>query len=68
MKFFETNIGRNGRRARAVMGVILVIAGVVLAWIAWWACILLLVAGGFTLFEAARGWCVLRACGLKTRL
>ncbi len=25
-------------------------------------------AGGFVLFEALRGWCVLRACGIKTRL
>jgi len=24
--------------------------------------------GAFVLFEAWRGWCVLRACGLKTKL
>jgi hypothetical protein len=24
--------------------------------------------GGFVLFEALRGWCALRACGIKTRL
>jgi len=28
----------------------------------------LAVSGGFVLFEALRGWCVLRACGIKTRL
>jgi len=25
-------------------------------------------AGAFVLFEALRGWCALRACGIKTRL
>jgi len=68
MKFFLTNIDRRGRLARAVLGAILVIVGVFLAWVAWWACFILLVAGGFTLFEAARGWCLLRACGIKTRV
>jgi hypothetical protein len=68
MKFFATNIGRRGRIARAVLGGILLIAGVSLAWIAWWACAIVLVAGVFTLFEAARGWCLLRACGIKTRM
>lgn len=24
-------------------------------------------SAGFVAFEAARGWCVLRACGLKTK-
>jgi hypothetical protein len=24
-------------------------------------------AAGFMIFEAARGWCVLRACGIRTR-
>ena len=68
MKFFATNIDRRGRVARAVLGGVLVIAGVVLAWIARWACVILLVAGVFTLFEAGRGWCLLRACGIKTRV
>jgi len=27
-----------------------------------------LYSGVFVLFEALRGWCVLRACGIKTRL
>jgi hypothetical protein len=30
--------------------------------------LLLLASGLFALFEALRGWCVLRACGLKTRI
>ena len=28
----------------------------------------LLAAGAFVGFEALRGWCVMRACGFKTRL
>ena len=27
----------------------------------------LALAGGFTLFEALRGWCVMRACGIRTK-
>ena len=33
-----------------------------------WLGAVLAVSGVFVLFEAVRGWCVLRACGLKTRL
>jgi hypothetical protein len=68
VKFFASNIDRRGRLARAVLGGMLIIAGVALAWVAWWACVILVLSGCFTLFEAARGWCLLRACGLKTRL
>jgi hypothetical protein len=32
------------------------------------ASIALLALAAFVLFEAARGWCFLRACGIKTRL
>lgn len=68
MKFFASNIGQPGRIARAVLGGILVIGGISLAWVTWWACVIVLIAGVFTLFEAARGWCLLRACGIKTRM
>ena len=68
MKFFASNIDRRGRLARAALGGVLVIVGIGLTWLAWWAGVILLVAGGFTLFEAARGWCLLRACGIKTRV
>ena len=33
-----------------------------------WLGLLLAVSGGFVLFEALRGWCVMRACGIKTRV
>lgn len=29
--------------------------------------LVLLVSAAFVLFEALRGWCVLRACGIKTK-
>jgi uncharacterized membrane protein YedE/YeeE len=32
-----------------------------------WAFWLLMLAGLFALFEAVRGWCIVRACGIKTR-
>jgi len=33
-----------------------------------WLGVVLAVLGVFVLFEALRGWCVMRACGIKTRL
>ena len=33
-----------------------------------WACFFLVAFGVFALYEAARGWCLLRACGIKTKL
>lgn len=68
MKFFSSNIGRGGRILRAVLGVALVIAGLAMAWYAPWVCVALAAAGVFALFEALRGWCLMRACGIKTRL
>ena len=35
--------------------------------VAAWLGVVLLVMGLFVAFEAARGWCVLRACGIKTK-
>jgi hypothetical protein len=33
-----------------------------------WLGLALVLSGIFVLFEALRGWCALRACGIKTRL
>jgi hypothetical protein len=63
--FWEPNIGIAGRIARGLVG-LGCLAG---AWYVrdnFWAMILLAGSGVFTLFEALRGWCVARACGLKT--
>jgi hypothetical protein len=66
--FFARNIDRRGRIARAVWGVALIIAGLLLWARGKWICFALVAAGGFALYEAARGWCVMRACGIKTKL
>lgn len=33
-----------------------------------WLGVVLGASGSFVLFEALRGWCALRACGIKTKL
>lgn len=68
-KFFQRNIDSNGRIVRGVMGLSLLLGGGVTAvYLQLWLGIGLLVAGGFILFEAVSGWCVARACGMKTKL
>jgi hypothetical protein len=66
-KFFATNIDGRGRLIRGVLGAALVIAGVVVCNYQIIAAVALILAGGFCLFEAVRGWCVMRACGVRTR-
>lgn len=67
-RLFERNIDRRGRLVRAVMGLALVVAAVIAGLKIWWAGLLLGAAAVFTLFEAIRGWCALRACGIKTKV
>jgi hypothetical protein len=62
----KPNIERTGRLARGGLGIVfLLAAGTLLPYSAALAVIFLLV-GLFTLFEALRGWCAVRACGIKT--
>ncbi len=71
---FHPNIQRSGRIARAVSGLVFLAAGIASAWFAWpeasalryalWT--ILFGSGLFQLFEAKRGWCVMRACGVRT--
>lgn len=66
--FFKPNITTAGRVARFVFGCLLAAA----AGFLWQTSIALSMALGFLAvfcwFEAARGWCLARACGIKTRL
>ncbi len=66
-KFCSPNIGNAGRLLRALAAAAL-LSG---AWFAFatsvWLSLLLGISGLFVLFEALRGWCVLRACGVKTK-
>jgi hypothetical protein len=54
--------------ARAIWGLALLGVGLALYSRSRWAFALLAAAGVFSLFEAFRGWCVMRACGIKTKL
>ena len=67
-QFFARNIDRTGRIVRAAGGVALIIAGLLLWERSRWLCFVLVAAGAFMLYEAARGWCLMRACGIKTKL
>jgi hypothetical protein len=68
MKLFSPNIGRAGRIVRAALGLIAICAGLALSGYSYWVCLGLVAVGGFSLFEGARGWCLARACGIKTKL
>jgi len=67
-KFFAPNITMAGRVARAIWGLGLIAAGLLLFRSSKWACVVFMVFGVFALYEAARGWCIMRACGIKTRM
>jgi hypothetical protein len=73
------NIDRAGQRARGIVGIVLVIgAGIAFYFAATSggnaalgaliAAIGLLLGGAFCLFEAANGWCAVRAMGFRTKL
>lgn len=53
---------------RGIGGGLFVLGGVVACRFNTWLGVTLILSGGFMLFEAVRGWCVMRACGIKTRL
>jgi len=65
---FRRNIDKKGRVARGLAAAALLVG----AGIAWatsvWLALVLFAAGIFVAFEALRGWCALRACGIKTKL
>jgi hypothetical protein len=70
------NIDARGKAHRLRAALVLLVLGLVaLGWALasggsaqWTAAVVLLTAGGFTLFEARAGWCALRAMGIKTPL
>jgi membrane-bound ClpP family serine protease len=66
-RFFHPNLSHRGRMARGVMGALCLIAGIIVAgdYTLWG--LVLVVAGLFAIFESIRGWCLLRACGIKTK-
>jgi Flp pilus assembly protein TadB len=67
-KFFPQNISNRGRLVRGLGALALFVAAGFAFTIAAWLGIAFLASAVFVLFEALRGWCALRACGIKTRL
>jgi len=72
----QCNIDHRGRRARLISGIICLIIAVVLlalraigtldgAW-PWIVGAALIPIGAFQIYEARKGWCVMRAMGFKT--
>ena len=65
--FFNRNLGFPSRMARGVLGTLLLIAGIILADYHWWIGLTLVGLGLFALVEAGRGWCLARACWVRTK-
>lgn len=65
---FSPNIDNRGRWIRGTGAVALLVGAAFGFHVSPWLGLTLLVSGGFVLFEALRGWCALRACGIKTKV
>ena len=61
------NIEKNGRLLRGLIAAVLIIGGLVALSFSLILSVVLLASGAFVLFEALRGWCAFRACGIKTK-
>jgi hypothetical protein len=66
-RFFKRNLDGRGRLARGVWGTLLLIAGILVAEANRWCGLALAGFGMFAIFEALRGWCIVRACGIRTK-
>ncbi len=66
--FFSRNIGKQGRWVRAIIAAGFLVAAILASSKSVVLALVLAASGVFVLFEAMRGWCVLRACGIKTKL
>lgn len=64
---FSRNIDNKGRLIRG-LGALALLAGAGFGFtVSLWLGLVLLAAGLFVAFEALRGWCALRACGVRTK-
>jgi len=66
--FFRPNLKKQGRIARGVIGTLCLIAGIVLVDFVLWLGLIFVAAGLFAIYEALAGWCIARACGIKTKI
>lgn len=67
-RFFKPNLDRHGRMARGVIGALCLIAGIIVVDYVLWLGLIFVTAGVFAIFEAISKWCVVRACGIKTKI
>ena len=67
-RFLTPNISNRGRLVRAAGGAACLVGAFFAYAISLWLTLVLGLLGVFMLFEAARGWCALRACGVKTKV
>jgi len=65
---FSRNIGNTGRLVRGLGALALVVGAGFGFFVSVWLGAVLALLGVFVLFEALRGWCLMRACGIRTRL
>ena len=65
---FARNLSNAGRLVRGLGALGLLIGAGFGIFVSIWLVVALAGSGVFVLFEALRGWCALRACGIKTRL
>ena len=66
--FFARNIGNTGRLVRGLGALAMLIGAGFGFFVSAWLGVGLAAGGVFVLFEALRGWCLARACGIKTKL
>jgi len=66
--FFSPNITGKGRAVRGAGAAALLVGAAFGFTVSPWLGGVLLASGAFVAFEALRGWCVMRACGIKTKL
>lgn len=65
----KRNIENTGRIVRGCLSLAFFGIAIAAYFFEWpvWLIILFTIAGGFVAFEAVKGWCVARACGIKTK-
>ena len=66
-RLFSPNLDNKGRLVRGLTALALLIGAGFGFTVSLWFGGVLLVSGGFVLFESLRGWCALRACGIRTK-
>ena len=67
-RWFARNIDGKGRAVRGAMAAGLFIGAGFAFRVSSLLGVVLVLAAVFALFESLRGWCALRACGIKTKL